>query len=112
MLLSLLSAPVFAEEGYKPPPAKETKLGIEDKLKLGTPEGLAGRITNWIFNLAIPTAMGLIIWAGVMMLTASGNEQKFRTGTTILKYTLIGLAVILIGKGFVSLVKDILGGGS
>ncbi len=71
-------------------------------------QDLINVIGGWIFNLAIPIAVIIIIYAGVLMLTARDNPGQFKKGTEALKYAVIGLAVILIGKGFVSLVKSIL----
>ncbi len=62
----------------------------------------------WIFNLAIPIAVIVIIYAGVLMLTAGGNPAKFKKGAEALKYAVLGLAVVLIGKGFVTLIQSIL----
>lgn len=71
-------------------------------------QDLVNVIGRWIFNLAIPIAVIMIIWAGVLMLTSGGKPEQFRKGMTALKYAVIGLAIVLIGKGFVSLIKSIL----
>ena len=71
-------------------------------------QDLVNIIGRWIFNLAIPIAVIIIIYAGVLMLTSGGEPKRFQQGTQALKYAVIGLAVVLIGKGFVSLIKSIL----
>jgi magnesium-transporting ATPase (P-type) len=71
-------------------------------------QDLINIIGKWIFNLAIPLAVIVIIYAGVTMLTAGGNPANFKKGAEALKYAVIGLAVVLIGKGFVTLIKSIL----
>ncbi len=65
-------------------------------------------IITWIFNIAIPVAVIMIIWAGLTMLTAGGNPSKFEKGKKMLGYAVAGLAIIFIGKGFISLIKSIL----
>lgn len=69
---------------------------------------LVNSIIKWIFNLAIPVAVIMILWAGLRMLTAAGNPTTFKKGQDILKYAVIGLVIIFIGKGFISLIKSIL----
>ena len=69
---------------------------------------LVNQIGQWIFYLAIPIGIGVIIYAGVLMLTAQGNAQKFKAGTQALWYAVIGLAVVLIGRGFFALIGSIL----
>lgn len=65
-------------------------------------------IITWIFNIAIPIAMIMIIWAGLTMLTAGGKPANYEKGKKMLGYAIAGLVVIFIGKGFISLVKSIL----
>lgn len=65
-------------------------------------------IGTWIFNLAIPIAVIIIIYAGILMLTAGGNPSRFQKGSKALWYAVLGLAVVFIGKGFVTLIQSIL----
>lgn len=62
----------------------------------------------WIFNLAIPIAVIVIIYAGILMLTAGGNPGKFQKGAKALWYAVLGLAIVFIGEGFVTLIESIL----
>jgi len=84
--------------------------------KLNPPSGvpttlgeLAENIGGFILNISIPIAVILIIVAGVMMLTSAGNSARVTKAKSILWYTILGLAIILIGKGFITLVISILG---
>ncbi len=65
-------------------------------------------IAKWLFNLAIPVAVGLIIYAGVLLMTAGANPAYVKKGGNILKWVAIGLAIIFINKGFISLIRSIL----
>jgi hypothetical protein len=71
-------------------------------------QDLINIIGKWIFNLAIPIAVIIIIYAGVIMLTSGGVPARFQKGAKALWYAVIGLAVVLIGKGFVTLIQSIL----
>lgn len=81
---------------------------LENPIGAESFQDLVNIIGKWIFNLAIPIAVIIIIYAGVLMLTAGGNPTKFQEGAQALWYAVIGLAVVLIGKGFVTLVQSIL----
>ncbi len=65
-------------------------------------------IITWVFYLAIPIAIIMLVWAGLMMLTAAGNASKFDKGKKILTYAVIGLTIVFIGRGFISLIQSIL----
>ncbi len=66
-------------------------------------------IANWIFNIVIPIAVGLFIYAGFRFVTSRGNPGGVQEGKRLLWYTIIGLAIVLIGKGFIVLIQSILG---
>jgi hypothetical protein len=69
---------------------------------------LIGQITTWIFNLAIPIAVAMIVYAGVMFLISRGDISKITKAKNILLYAVIGLTIIFIGKGFITLIESIL----
>ncbi|MBX4211822.1 MAG: pilin [Candidatus Yanofskybacteria bacterium] len=72
------------------------------------------KLTSALFQFAIPIAVGLIIWGGIRILVSRGDRTAFEAGKKIILYAVIGLAVIMIGGGLISLVNSILelGGGS
>ncbi len=83
---------------------------IENPLKGGASDftSLVKIIAQWIFNLAIPIAVAMIVYAGILFLTAAGDTSKVTKAKEVLKYAVIGLAIILIGSGFVTLIQSIL----
>ncbi len=98
----------------KPGESQTYTFNIENPLKGGANDfaGLVNIIAQWIFNLAIPIAVAMIVYAGILFLTAAGEPAKVTKAKEVLKYAVIGLAIILIGKGFVTLIKSILELGS
>lgn len=83
---------------------------IPNPLKGGASDfaSLVTVIAQWIFNLAIPIAVAMIVYAGVLFLTAQGNPQKVTKAKDVLKWAIVGLAIILIGSGFITLIQSIL----
>lgn len=65
-------------------------------------------IYSFIFQISIPIAVVLIIWVGIMFLTSQGNEAKVKQAKQALLWIIVGLAIILIGQGFVTLIESIL----
>ena len=74
--------------------------------------GVINLIAQWIFNISIPIVVGLIIYAGLKFILARGESGKVSEAKKILQMALLGLAIILIGRGFVSLITSILSGGN
>lgn len=65
-------------------------------------------LATWLFNLAIPVVVVMIVYAGVMFLTSRGEPAKVTKARQILLYAVVGFAIILIGKGFITLIESIL----
>lgn len=113
---NLCGNPVPAGGPGVPPPGGGPGVGVpqtyvfnlKNPIEAENFQDLVNIIGRWIFNLAIPIAVIMIIWAGVLMLTAGGDPGRFKKGAKALWYAVIGLAIVLIGKGFVTLIQSIL----
>lgn len=66
------------------------------------------KITDFLLTVAVPIAVILIVYAGLIFLTSGGNTGKITQARTILWYTMVGFTVILIGKGFYLLIESVL----
>ncbi|MEK7138928.1 MAG: hypothetical protein AAB799_01985, partial [Patescibacteria group bacterium] len=53
-------------------------------------------------------AVIMIVYAGVIFLTSRGEPAKVTQAKQILLYAVVGLAIIMIGKGFITLIESIL----
>ena len=65
-------------------------------------------IANFVFQLGVPVAVIVIIYSGILFLVSRDKPAIVLKATNGLKYAAIGLAILLIGKGFVSLIQSIL----
>ena len=61
-------------------------------------------VVNDIYILGTIIAVAMIIYGGVMLITASGDEQKVKKGGTIIQNSLIGLIVLFLIKAVFMLV--------
>lgn len=98
----------------RPGETKTYPFEITNPLKGGASDftSLVKIIAQWIFNLAIPIAVAMIVYSGILFLTAQGEPGKVTKAKEVLKYAVIGLAIILVGSGFVTLIKSVLELGS
>jgi low temperature requirement protein LtrA len=93
--LSAISVPfVYAEEW--PPTAPE--------VTMDSPIAVVTLILNWFFGFVVIIAAIMIIAAGFIYVTSSGNAEKVKTAMNTLIYALIGLAVAILAKGLVFMV--------
>ena len=59
---------------------------------------------NWVLWLLAIIALVLLLWWGFQMVTAAGDDNKYKAGFKILKTTWIGLAFIACSWLMVSLI--------
>lgn len=74
----------------------------------GTIEDILDKIINFLLLIAAPVAALMYVWAGWMFLTAGGDPKKIAQGKQAVLWTSIGIGVLVISKGLVLVVKDIL----
>ncbi|MDO8470524.1 MAG: pilin [bacterium] len=82
---------------------------IDNPLKATTLLELLNNIINLIFNLAIVITPLMVVIGGFMFVTGSGDAKKLSDAKTLLLWTAIGFAVILLSRGLVAALLDVLG---
>ncbi len=91
-----------------PPPNSSIALSNPLGTNNSTVEDLLHSIVNWLITIATPIAVGMILIGAFQMIFAGGNPERFATGRKTILYTAIGYAIIVIGWGMVSIIRDIL----
>ncbi|MDO8524510.1 MAG: CARDB domain-containing protein [bacterium] len=76
--------------------------------KFDNPDDLINNVSGWIFKLALIIAPLMILLGGFYMLTAAGEPARSTQGKTIITWALVGLAVILAAKAFISIITSVL----
>ena len=100
LLLTSFLAPLLANAAV---------IKIDNPLKANTLWELLDAIIVFIFYLAVPIAVIMIIIAGFYFVTAAGEPNKITTAKQIILYTLIGLLIILCSTGLIKLFGEIFG---
>ena len=86
-----------------------TSVDFSNPLGSTTLNSLLSGIVTWLYRIAAPIVVAMLIYAGVKFITAKGEPAKVAQAKQILLYAVIGLAVILINVGFKDLIDSILG---
>jgi len=77
-----------------------------------TPEQLIGiieTIANWMFAILLAVALIFILMAAFQFLTSGGDPMRVEKARMNLLYAVIGIAVAFLARGFVALVRLVLG---
>ena len=70
--------------------------------------GLVDRLLNFAFNAAIIATPILFIWAGAKFMLAKGPEDA-ESAKKIMIWIVIGFGIILLSRGFIFIIRGILG---
>lgn len=71
---------------------------------------LIERIGNWVFSFLLAVAGILLIVAGFFWVTAGGDPGNVIKARTMLINALIGVAIALLARGMVAVIRGIIGG--
>ncbi len=82
---------------------------IEPPTRFDTIEGLIEGIAKWLTIIAAPIATIMILVGAYQILFSAGDPVKVATGRKTILYTIIAYAIILIGWGIASVIKNFLG---
>jgi hypothetical protein len=82
---------------------------LENPLEADTFEELVEGIINFVFMLALAVVPLMVIIGALYLITAGGNPTRVETGKKIIFFAMIGFAIVLLAKGLVALLKNILG---
>jgi hypothetical protein len=83
---------------------------IDNPLQANNLEELVNNIINFIFWVGMALTPIMIIIAGFNFITAAGDPKKVTTAKNIMIWTAVGLAIILLAKGLVAVLKGVIGG--
>jgi len=66
---------------------------------------LIDRLISLVFTIGLALAPISIIIAGILFMTAQGEPGKIETAKNIIKWTFIGLLILLCSRAIVELIK-------
>lgn len=90
-------------------PAVSYAVTIENPLTTNDFQVLIDRLVNLVFTIGLAIAPISIIVAGVLFMTAQGEPGKIQAAQAIIKWTFIGLIILLCSKAIVELIKTSVG---
>ncbi len=90
-------------------PPKIGTFTLTNPLGSNTIDEIIDKLLNGLITVSIPILTLLILYAGALILTSQGKPETITKGKDIILYALLGFGIIIVGKGFVSLIISILG---
>ena len=79
--------------------------------KNATPFTVIGNIMDYLLEAGAVILPLVIIYAAFQIMTAGGDEEKWKTGKRTILYAVIGYGIMLVARGLVVVISTILSGG-
>ncbi len=83
--------------------------GFENPIDVGSFPELIDRIIDFIRDLAFVIAPIIFIFAGIKYYFSGGSPEEAKKATDMMKWAVVGLAIIIIAGGITSIITDIMG---
>jgi hypothetical protein len=85
-------------------------IAIDNPLSASTFEEFIQDIIDLIFWIGIIITPLMILIGGFYFLTSAGNPQRVQTAKKVIFWTIVGLLIVLLAKGVISMLRQILEG--
>lgn len=85
-----------------------TIIQIKNPLKTDSLADLIDTLINFIFTISIAVAPVVFLYGGFLFVTAAGRPEQITKARSILIWTAIGFVVILLSRGLITILKNLL----
>ncbi|MDD5098915.1 MAG: hypothetical protein PHP35_01045 [Candidatus Colwellbacteria bacterium] len=100
LLLVGVTAPAYG--------ADPISIDVKSPIDAGSIDEIIQSIINAMIPIGSALAAVMYLWAGFLFLNSSGDQAKLKKARQAVIWTSVGLAVLLIGSGLVTIVKSII----
>ncbi len=112
LCLAALSLSTKAKEAPYSSVAEE-QAAAKDSLDLniftpGDLEVTINKALSLLWVIAVPVAVAMLLWSGIEFVSSAGDPKKVTAAKNRIKYTLIGLVVMILASSVVALVQNLL----
>lgn len=101
LILLALASPVIV--------SADEIIRIENPITAESFEEIIDNVIDFVFKIAIVLAPLMVVIGGFLLLTAGGNISQVGRAKSLLLWTAIGFLVVLLSKGILAIINQILG---
>ncbi len=96
-LLLMSGAPVFAQDS------------LENPIKYETIEEFLTVLTNFLIQFGLALILLMVVLGGFYIMISGGDPEKLEKGKNIIKWTLLGVFLVLLSRAILALVFYVVG---
>ncbi|MCH8244686.1 hypothetical protein IIB97_02260, partial [Patescibacteria group bacterium] len=91
-----------------PPPPDSVSAILQNPISSQTLPQLLENVLNFLFGLSMVILPIIILYGGILLLTAGGDPQKISKSRTILLWAVVAFAIILLARGLPPVLRGLL----
>lgn len=84
---------------------------IQNPIQAQSFADIINAIANFALLIVTPISVIVILYAGALFMFSGGDVEKVKKAKRALLWALVGLGVVLTGRGFIFIIQDVLRGG-
>lgn len=90
-------------------PLRAQAVTIDNPIEYTTFEQLIDAIINFIYYIGVSIFTIMAIVAGFLFMSSGGDPAKTKKAKDMLLYAVVGLFIVLLAKGIISMIRLIIG---
>lgn len=98
--------------GQTPTPAQANNFTLINPVYAPDIPTLLNNIATFLLGIVLALGVIVIIWAGLLYVTAGGEEEKIKKAKQAIIWAIVGVTLALLAKGLVMVIQDVLSGGA
>lgn len=91
------------------PPGETSGYKLPNPFDAESFEEVVQKLAAWFYVILTPVAIIMVLYSAFLFMTSAGDEEKIKRAKRTLLWVLVGVLIIIIGAGFITLIKDFLG---
>ena len=88
-------------------PLTSQAVKIDNPLKAQSFAELIDGLIGFFVTIGVVVAPLVILYAGFLLVTSAGEPEKVENAKNLILYCVIGLLILFLGKGLISVIRDI-----
>lgn len=96
--------------GGFPPVVTGQQITVENPVNATSVVALVDSVAYWAYNIGLVLAVIVNVIIGLQFMMAGGNDEKVTKAKRNFLWAIVGIAILLLSKALIGLIKSVLGG--
>ena len=81
--------------------------GFPNPIAAESLDELINHLVVWLYIFSVPILSLILLYGAYLIVTSAGDEEKYREGTKIVKWGLIGFVLVLLSGAIATIIRSV-----